>query len=60
MKIIWIFEVCSRFPYLLKYLNNKEFIASFTTSILLDNYFLHFAGGGNESSVCHSKIFTKV
>ena len=34
-------------------------MASLTMSILLDSYFLHFAGGGKESSVWESKGFYK-
>jgi len=56
---IWIFEVASRFPHLLKYIKNKQLMASLTMSILLDSYFLHFAGGGKESSVWESKGFYK-
>ena len=56
---IWIFEVASRFPYLLKYIKNKELMASLTISILLDSYFLHFAGSGKESSIWESKNFYK-
>lgn len=56
---IWIFEISSRFPHLLKYIKNKELMASLTSSILLDSYFLHFAGGGKESSVWESKDFYK-
>jgi hypothetical protein len=56
---IWLFEVASRFPYLLKYIKNKELMANLTMSILLDSYFLHFAGGGKESSIWESKDFYK-
>ncbi len=54
---IWIFELASRFPYFLKYINNSKILGELTETILMDNYFLHFAGGGKESTFWKNKNF---
>jgi len=56
---IWIFELVNRFPFILKNINNLSYLGYLTTTILLDNYFLHFAGGGIESTFWRTKEFTK-
>ena len=48
---IWVFEIAARFPILMKYLSNLKIVSEFALSILLDNYFLHFAGGGKDAKV---------
>jgi hypothetical protein len=56
---IWIFELASRFPYFLKYITNTKILGELTETILMDNYFLHFAGGGKESTFWKNDKFLK-
>ena len=48
---IWVFEIANRFPHILKKLKNKKILNDFIVAILLDNYFLHFAGSGDDGAV---------
>jgi hypothetical protein len=57
---IWIFEIASRFPHLMKYiLKKKNICKDLVISVLLDNYFLHFAGSGNENKIWMKNNFLK-
>ena len=56
---IWIFELVNRFPFMLKSLNNTSLLGELTSTILMDNYFLHFAGSGKESVFWKKKNFLK-
>lgn len=58
---IWVFELAARFPILMKYLKNNQLISDFALSIILDNYFLHFAGGGVDAKVwLKNNFFEKI
>jgi hypothetical protein len=52
---IWVFEIASRFPHILKNLKNSNILNDFVIAILLDNYFLHFAGSGDDGAVWRKK-----
>lgn len=54
---IWVFEIASRFPYILQNLENKKLLKNFVNSILFDNYFLHFAGSGADGMVWKKNNF---
>lgn len=56
---IWIFELVNRFPFALRSINKTNLLGELTSSILLDNYFLHFAGSGKESVFWKKKNFLK-
>lgn len=56
---IWVFELAARFPILMKYLKNNQLVSDFALSIILDNYFLHFAGGGADAKVWLKPDFLK-
>lgn len=56
---IWIFELASRYPFFLKYIKNTKMMFDLTINILLDNYFLHFAGSGKECDIWKYKFFYK-
>ncbi len=58
---IWVFEIAARFPFIMKYLKNYQLISEFVLSAILDNYFLHFAGGGADAKVwLQPKLFKKI
>ena len=44
---------------MLKSLNNTSLLGELTSTILMDNYFLHFAGSGKESVFWKKKNFLK-
>lgn len=54
---IWVFEIAHRYPYILKNLKNNSLIKDFIISVLLDNYFLHFAGSGYDGTIWQKKKF---
>ena len=56
---IWVFEIANRFPIMLKYLKNIKLQSELATSVILDNYFLHFAGAGPESKLWMNPNFFK-
>jgi len=56
---IWVFEIAARFPLILKKLKNFEILSDFAFSVLIDNYFLHFAGGGPECKIWLKANFLK-
>ena len=55
----WVFEIAARFPHILKRVKNIDLMSDLATSTLLDNYFLHFAGGGPECKVWLKPNFLK-
>ena len=58
---IWVFEIAARFPFIMKYLKNSQLISEFILSTILDNYFLHFAGGGADAKVwLQSRLLKKI
>jgi hypothetical protein len=58
---IWVFEIAARFPIIMKYIKNLEMMSELAISVILDNYFLHFAGSGPEAKVwLKSNFFNKI
>jgi hypothetical protein len=58
---LWVFEIVNKFPFLYKKnLRKKELIVECVEKSILENFFLHFAGGWGESDMCKiKKIFSK-
>lgn len=48
---LWIYEICYRFPFLYEARKNNALVKKCVELCLMDNYFLHFAGSWNESSM---------
>ena len=44
----------------MKYLKNNQLVSDFALSVILDNYFLHFAGGGADAKVWLKRLFKKI
>ena len=50
---LWVFEIVNKFPFLYKKnLRKKELILECVEKSILENFFLHFAGGWGESDMC--------
>lgn len=56
---IWVFEIASRFPFMLENLKNNKILRNFILSLLFDVYFLHFAGSGADGTVWQKKALIK-